>query len=111
LINACSRLGNSDIALRLCLGDYSVYNKALENLEEYRKQIAKAISIIENGKIIEKENGIFILGEKDISDKLIGTIVSIFLNSKNSNKPIFGLAYDEQCNMIKVSARKKAMEK
>jgi RecJ-like exonuclease len=110
LINACSRLDNSDIALRLCLGDYSVYNKTLENLEEYRKQIAKAISIIENGKIIEEENGIFILGEKDISDKLIGTIVSIFLNSKNSNKPIFGLAYDEVSDMIKVSARKKAMK-
>jgi len=110
LVNACSRLGNTDIALRLCLGDYSVYSKALENLEEYRKQIAKAISTIESGKIIEKENAIFILGEKSISDTLIGTVVSIFLNSKNSNKPIFGLAYDEVSNMIKVSARKKSME-
>jgi RecJ-like exonuclease len=80
----------------------------LEKLEEYRKQLAKAISFIENNnKIIEKENGIFIIGENNISDSLIGTIVSIFLNSRNSSKPIFGLAYDEISNMIKVSARNK----
>jgi single-stranded-DNA-specific exonuclease len=110
LVNACSRLGNSEISLRLCLGDYSIYTKVLENIEEYRKQIAKSISLIENGKIIEKENGIFILGGNDIPDTLIGTILSILLNSKNLNKPIFGLAYDEVSNMIKVSARKKRID-
>jgi RecJ-like exonuclease len=108
LINACSRLGESDLALRLCLGDYSVYNRSLEKLEEYRRQLAKAISFIENNnKIIEKENGIFIIGESNISDSLIGTVISIFLNSRNSRKPVFGLAYDETSNMIKVSARNK----
>jgi len=107
LVNACSRLGSSDLALRLCLGDYSSFDRVIEKLEEYRRQIAKAISFVENGKIIEKENGIFILGEKKIPDSIIGTIVSLFLNSKYSNKPIFGLAYDEVCNMVKISARQK----
>ena len=106
IINACSRMGESDLALRLCLGDYSVYSRAMEKMEEYRRQIAKSISLIESGKIIEKENGIFIVGGKDIPDSLIGTITSIILSSKKPNKPIFGLAYDSVTNMIKVSARK-----
>jgi RecJ-like exonuclease len=107
LINACSRLGKSELALRLCLGDYSVYNEILKILEEYRKQIAKSISLIENGRIVEKENGIFIIGGREIPDALIGTITSLLLNSKDPTKPIFGLAYDATTGMIKVSARKK----
>jgi len=110
IINACSRMGESDLALRLCLGDYSVYPKAIEKMEEYRKQIAKSISLIEGGKIVERENGIFILGGKDIPDYLIGTITSIILSSKKPSKPIFGLAYDSSINMIKVSARKLNIE-
>jgi len=110
LINACSRMGESDLAVRLCLGDYSVYYKVMEKMEEYRKQIAKSISLIEQGKIVEKENGIFIIGGKDIPDSLIGTITSIILSSKKPSKPVFGLAYDSSINMIKVSARKLNVE-
>jgi RecJ-like exonuclease len=107
LVNACSRLGKSDLALRLCLSDYSLYDQAIEMLEEYRKQITKAISFVRNGRIVEKENGIFILGGREVPDSIIGTVVSLFLSSENINKPIFGLAYDEESNMIKVSARKR----
>ena len=106
IINACSRMGESDLAIRLCLGDYSLYHKAMEKMEEYRMQISKAISIIENGKIVEMGNCIFIVGNNDIPDTIIGTIISIFLSTKRPNKPIFGLAYDNDTNMIKVSARK-----
>ncbi len=111
IINACSRLGESELALRLCLGDYSVYLKSLEKLEEYRKQIAKSLFVLENGKIIEKENGIFILGGKEVPDYLIGVLTSMLLSIKNSNKPIFGLAYDGAINMVKISARVNGNEK
>jgi RecJ-like exonuclease len=106
VINACSRMGESDLAIRLCLGDYSVYPKAIEKVEEYRKKIAESISLIENGRIIEKDNGIFIIGGREIPDYLIGVITSIILSSKKPNKPVFGLAYDNMTNMIKISARK-----
>jgi len=105
LINACSRMGESSLGVRLCLGDYSVYSKVAEKAEEYKKQIAKAMSLVEN-RIIEKENGIFIVGGKEIQDSLIGTITSMILSSKKPNKPIFGLVYDGSMDMIKVSARK-----
>jgi RecJ-like exonuclease len=108
IINACSRMGESDLAIRLCLGDYSVYPKAIEKVEEYRKKIAESISLIENGRIIEKDNGIFIIGGKDIPDYLIGVITSIILSSRKPNKPVFGLAYDNMVNMIKISARKQS---
>ncbi|MGC9059249.1 MAG: DHHA1 domain-containing protein [Candidatus Aenigmatarchaeota archaeon] len=107
LINACSKSGYSDIALRLALGDYSVYNFAFDVFENYRREISKAINFLENDNIIEKENGIYLLGINQVPDYLIGAITSIFLNSLNSNKPIFGLAYDKVSNMIKVSARSK----
>ncbi len=107
LINACSRSGFPDVALRLALKDYSVYGFALEIFENYRKELAKAINFFEKDKIVEKENAIFLLGGNQISDSLIGVITSIFLNSLNSSKPIFGLAYDKVSNMIKISARAK----
>jgi len=110
LINACSRMGKHELGIRLCLGDYSVYSKSVEKMEEYKKQIAKSIGFIENGRIVEKENGIFIIGGKEIPDSLVGTITSMVLSSKKPEKPVFGLAYDATTNMIKVSARKRNVD-
>ena len=108
LINACSRMGEPDLGIRLCLGDYSVYSKSLEKIEEYKKQIAKSMSFIENSGVVEKENGIFILGVNVVPDYLIGTITSMILSLRKPDKPVFGLAYDSTTNMIKVSARKQS---
>lgn len=110
LINACSRMGEYELGIRLCLGDYSVYSKSVEKMEEYKKQIAKSMSFIENGRIVEKENGIFIIGGKEIPDSLVGTITSMVLSSRRPNKPVFGLAYDNVTDMIKVSARKRSID-
>ena len=103
LINACSRMGYSDIAIRLALNDNSVFEKVFEIVESYKKKISQGLSMIGDGLIEETENAIYILAGKKIPEELIGTIVSIYSNSINSKKPVFGLA--ETDRYIKVSGR------
>jgi len=106
ILNACGRTYNFDLAIKLCLGEED-FAKVWEIMENYRKKISEAIKLLREEKmIISTENANFILAGNKIPDTLIGTIVSIALNSNilNSNKPVFGLAENEE-GELKVSAR------
>lgn len=108
LINACGRLGNYGIALRLCMDDFSALNAAWDSLDQYRKLISESINWVRNNKnaILNTENASFIFYENKVPDILAGTITSILLNSNlvSTDKPIFGFAETED-NNLKVSAR------
>jgi len=107
LLNACGRLGRTDIGIKLCLGDLNAVSDALCLLEEYRKQISDIINWVrENEVILTKDFGIYLFGKDVIPETLIGTITSILLNSNliDTNRPIFGFA-DAQNEKIKISAR------
>jgi len=106
VINACSRLGCPEIALRICLGDFSVTEKTKEFLEEYRRIISDALSFFREGAQVSRENANFFVAGKDVRDTIIGTIISIALRSNlvEKEKPVFGFAdFDEKT--VKVSAR------
>jgi len=105
VINACSRLGSPETGFRICLGDFSIMEKTKEFLEEYRKIISDAISFIK-GTQLSKENANFFVAGNNISDTLIGVVVSVALRSNliDREKPVFGLAdFDEKT--VKVSGR------
>ncbi len=107
IINACGRTNRIDLAVRLCLEDYSSLSKCIEVLDDYRKVISDALILLKENKdmILENDKAKFILGESKIPDTIIGTIISIILNSEIDNqKPIFGFSYTSD-GMIKVSAR------
>ncbi|MEM4230712.1 MAG: DHH family phosphoesterase [Candidatus Pacearchaeota archaeon] len=104
MINACSRLGNSDIALALCLNNKKAREKAEEIYAEYKQQIIQALNFVEQNKIVGK--GYVIINAKNIiKDTIIGTVMSILSTSQvyPAGTIIIGLAYDE--DKIKVSAR------
>lgn len=108
LVNACGRLGRSDIGIKLCLGDISVINDTFQIFEEYRKSISEAINWIRETKesVVKTNHAIFLLGRDMISETLIGTVTSIFLNSNlsDSSKLVFGLAETKE-GKVKISAR------
>jgi RecJ-like exonuclease len=108
LMNACGRTNNFDVAMRLCLGDFSAIEESFEVLDQYRKLISKSISWVRENEnsILETKFASYILAKNKIPETLIGTITSIALNSNlvNTRKPIFGLARAEN-GKIKVSAR------
>ena len=105
LINACSRLGYSDIALSFCLGDNNAKSKAEEIYTKYKHEILECLKWVETTKHIEGKKYVIINAKTKIKDALIGTIVSIIASSfiYEEGTIIVGLAY--QGNKIKVSAR------
>lgn len=108
LLNACGRLGRYDVAIRVCLGDLKALNEAFDVLSQYRKTISEVISWVEKTKnaVLTTNSAVYIFGNNKIPDTMIGTIISILLNSNliNTNKPIFGFA-ETADNKLKVSAR------
>ncbi len=106
LINACGRTDNADVAVRLCLDDYTALEKSTEVLNNYRKLIGKCLSWVRENKdsVISTDFGNYILGGNKIPDGVIGTVVSMILNSNILEvKPTFGFA--EAVDRVKVSAR------
>ncbi len=101
ILNACSRLERSDIALNLCLKKEGSLKDARKLVASYRRTLSKYLRWVEDGNSIEKENVTFILGNDFISENIIGTIASIF--SRSSKNPIIALTNAE--DGIKISAR------
>jgi len=105
LINSCSRLGCSDIAISLCLQNENAKQKAIEIYAQYKQQLISALKTMEKIEKI-KGNGFVIMNAQDkIKDTIIGTVTSILSSSINYEEGtiLIGMAYNE--NKIKVSAR------
>lgn len=105
LINACSRLGHSDIAISYCLENPVAKTKALDIYTKYKQELVSGLKLAEK---MDKTsgNGFVILNAKDqIKDALIGTICSMLAGSPNYTEGtiLIGMAYNE--DKIKVSAR------
>ena len=110
LLNACSRTGDVETALRICLGDFSVLERSKEVIETYRKILSDALNLV-GTSLITGKNANFLFAEDKISDAVIGTVVSIALNSNmvEQTKPMFGLA-NVDGKTVKVSARSRGSE-
>jgi len=104
MINACSRLGHSEIALALCLNNKKAKERAEEIYARYKQQLITALGFVEENKCIGK--GYVIVNAKDrIKDTIIGTVMSIISSSQvyERGTVLVGLAYDQ--DKIKISAR------
>ncbi|MEM4605687.1 MAG: DHH family phosphoesterase [Candidatus Pacearchaeota archaeon] len=105
IINACSRLGYSDIAIAFCMEMESFYERAQEIYIKYRKELINSLKTIEELEKIRGNGFVIINGKEKIKDVLIGTICSILSSSKfyENGTILIGMAYN--CNKIKISAR------
>jgi len=104
MINACSRLENSDIALSFCLNNRKARDKVESIYAKYKQHIIQGLNYVEKNKI-EGRGYVIINAKNMIKDTIIGTISSIIASSKiyPDGTLIIGLAYDNE--KIKVSAR------
>ncbi len=105
MINACSRLENSHIALQLCLGSKRAKEKAEEIYAGYKQHIMSALRYVNQIKKIEGKEYVIINAKEDIKDTIIGTIASILSSSPiyEEGTIIIAMAYNKE--KIKVSAR------
>lgn len=107
LINACSRVGNSQVGLGFCLGNRKYRRDGESVYIEYKQSLSKALKFVsENSNTNVSGKNYLIINAKDqIKDTIIGTVASILSHSPlyPEGMMIVALAYDRE--RIKVSAR------
>lgn len=105
LINACSRMGESNIALLFCMGNESARKQAETVYIKYKQSLIEALNHVNtNPKILGKQY--MIINAKDkIQDTIIGTVASILSMSAlyEEGTIIITMAYNK--DKIKVSSR------
>ncbi|MEA3413984.1 MAG: DHH family phosphoesterase [Nanoarchaeota archaeon] len=106
-INACSKNGNSGIAMGYCMENSAAKKKADSIHVKYRQQLLTGIKEVENIKKIENKKFVIINAQNKIKDTMIGTIISILSNSPKYPKKtiLIGMSHDLENKKIKISAR------
>jgi hypothetical protein len=105
LINACSRMDHSEIALGFCLGNSKYKEKAEEIYRSYKQHLVSALRYVTDADKILGDKYTIINARDKIKDTIIGTTASIISRSPayEEGTIIIALAYNK--DKIKVSAR------
>ncbi|WP_456472535.1 single-stranded-DNA-specific exonuclease RecJ [Methanocaldococcus sp.] len=105
-INACSRYGDYETALKVLMGDRDkYYRRMMSNLREHRGNLSRAIKYVKNNvEIVENEKFQYFITDK-IESNIIGIVASMCYSLEEVNwlKPI--LAFSELDEGYKISAR------
>ena len=105
MINACSRLGETDTAIQFCMESPKAKKRTELMHTKYKQHIISGLKSASESEKIEGKGFVIINAKEKIKDTIIGTIASILSNSSvyEDGTIIFTMAYYE--NKIKVSAR------
>lgn len=105
LINACSRLGNHDVAIAYCLENFKAKDEAMEIYTKYKQELMSGLKVAENMDKIQGKKFVIMNAQDKIDDAIIGTICSMLSTPSNFEEGtiLIGMAYNQ--DKIKVSAR------
>lgn len=105
LINACSRMGYSHIAMLMCMGNKSAKKQAEKIYINYKQSIIGALNHFNANPKIEGKQYVIMNAKDKIQDTIIGTIASILSMSAiyKEGTIIITMAYNQ--DKIKVSSR------
>ena len=105
MVNACSRLERSDIALKFCMEIVKAKKEAESIYIKYKQCIISGLKFAAEAEKIEGKGFVIINTKNKIKDAIIGTIASILSNSAlyEEETIITTMAYYD--DKIKVSAR------
>lgn len=105
LINACSRLGHSDIAISYCLENEDAKRQALDIYTDYKQELVAGLKVAEKMEKIEGKGFVILNARDKIKDTIVGTICSMLSSSPSYSEGtiLIGMAYNG--SKIKVSAR------
>jgi len=110
MINACSRGGESSIALKFCMEIPEAKKQAESVHVKHRQHLISGLEFVKKLDKIEGKGFVIINAKNEIKDTIIGTIASILSNSPTYEEGtmIITMAYYE--DKIKVSARNSGSE-
>ncbi len=104
-INACSRLGRSDIAIQFCMEIPEAKKKAETIYVKYRQHILSGLKFAAETEKIQGKEFVIINAKNKIKDTIVGIIASILSTSglyRNGTAIIIMAYYEDK---IKISAR------
>ena len=105
LINACSRMGESNTALLLCMGNETAKKNAESIYIKYKQSLIAALNQINVNPKIQGKQYVIMNAQDKIQDTIIGTVASILSMSAlyDEGTIIITMAYNK--DKIKVSSR------
>ncbi|MEK6913063.1 MAG: DHH family phosphoesterase [Nanoarchaeota archaeon] len=105
MINACSRLGESETAIQFCMESMKAKKKAELLHTKYKQFIISGLKFVSESEKIEGSGFVIINAKENIKDTMVGTIASILSNSSvyETGTIITTMAYYD--DKIKISAR------
>ncbi|MFC1710569.1 DHH family phosphoesterase [Nanoarchaeota archaeon] len=110
-VNACSRSGNSELAIQFLMGVKKIKKKAEFIHNKYKQALVSGLKIASNLKNEEGKGFVIINAQDQIKDTMIGTIASIISGSTlyQEGTMIIAMAYYD--DKIKISSRNSGREK
>ncbi|MEJ2268100.1 MAG: hypothetical protein P8X70_03425 [Nanoarchaeota archaeon] len=105
MVNACSRLGETGLAIQFCLENHKI-KKQVETIHaRYKQFIISGLKYVSESKKIKGNKFVIINGKNKIKDTIIGTIATILSKSSMYEEEtiITTMAYYE--DKIKISSR------
>ena len=104
-VNACSRLGEPEIALQFCIEVPGARKKAEAIHVKYKQHLISGLEFVRNSEKIHGKGFLIINARDRIKDTIVGTIASILSNSSlyEEGTIITTMAYYE--DKIKISSR------
>lgn len=108
LLNACGKGGKAWVGISVAMGARgSVLEEAVAALEEYRRSISRAMSLVLSERLIDRsfQNLVVLRGGTEIDPRQVSSIASI-LSSSNllpADRPLVAVA--QEGTRVKVSAR------
>lgn len=105
IINACSRLGESETAIQFCMESLKAKKRAELIHTKYKQFIISGLKFIPESEKIEGNGFVIINAKEKIKDTIIGTIASILSNSSIYEEGTIITAMAYYNDKIKISAR------
>ena len=105
MINACSRLGESETAIQFCMESMKAKKRAELLHAKYKQFIISGLKFVSETEKLEGNGFVIINAKENIKDTMVGTIASILSNSSiyEMGTIITTMAYYD--DKIKISAR------
>ena len=104
-INACSRYGESGIAIQLCMETPKAKKKAESIHSKYKQELIAALKYVKEIEKIQGKKYVIINAKDNIKDTMIGTIASILSSSAIYEEETIIIAMAYINNKIKISGR------
>lgn len=106
ILNSCGRYDDAETGMRICLGDDTAMNDAVDNRTEHRHNISAALTYVRQNDLVKTRKYIqyFDAGTK-IRDTVVGVVAGMILNTNGFRRDLPIIAFADADDGVKVSAR------